>query len=117
LIINQTYLDRIASGDEDLVEILQEYLDEEGDRDYIDRLGGLCEMGGYPDENTYPQYSVKSAECVEGKVVFLCDVFFDEKVFGGGCPDMPTIEARSGVVTYELNLGAGKLSAVSDIDK
>lgn len=108
--IHQKYVDQIKSAQDPLREVLQDVMNDQGDINYVDSLAGLCEMGGWPDEESDPEYSITDAIITGDVVVFTCEVFFDEKVYGGGCPDMPTIEHRSGEVRYELDLKTGTLS-------
>lgn len=109
--VGQEFISRISSG-EDPVVVIQDLLDDEGDENFIDSLQCLCEIGGSPDEDAEPEYSVKSAQVSDSSVSVSCDVFFDEKVFGGGCPDMPTIEPRSGTVKYVIDLASGEMHSI-----
>lgn len=109
--IDQEYIDRIRSGQESLEQILQDLMDDGGDVNFVDSLGPLCEMGGWPNEDGEAEYSVAEASIVRNSVIFTCKVFFDERYHGGGCPDMPSLESRAGEVCYELDLGTGILSA------
>ena len=107
--VTKEVLEALRADDADHVEIFQEFLDDSGDPNCLDSLLGLCESAGMPDENTDPQYCVQSVRHVDDLLTFRCDVFFDEKFFGGGCPDMPTIIPRTGTVTYEIDLRTGAL--------
>ena len=107
--VDQKYVDRIKTGKESLSQVLQDLMDDGADVNFVDSLAGLCEIGGCPDEDCDPQYSVTAANITGDLVIFTCEVFFDEKVYGGGCPDMPTIESRSGEVRYEFDLETGTL--------
>lgn len=102
-------VENLRLGDADHAQIFQDFLDESGDPDFIDTFLGLCESAGMPDEDCDPQYCVKDFQRSGSKLTFDCEVYFDEKYFGSGCPDMPTIIPRSGTVTYEIDLDTGSL--------
>jgi hypothetical protein len=110
--VENDYLTRLKNPAEDPVRVMQEFLDDFGDRDYIDNLGHLCNSGGYPDEDADPEYQVRSAKREENFVKAVCDVFFDEKYFGSGCPDMPSREQISGSVVYEIDLEDGSITTI-----
>lgn len=105
------HLDAIRLGADDLEQLVQDGLSEYGDEDYIDNLSDLCEIGGCPDEDKDPEFTVTGARLEGNIVTFSCEVYFDEKVYGGGCPDMPTIKSRHGTKEYVLNLNNGTLVA------
>jgi hypothetical protein len=89
--------------------VFGDYLENGGDKDYLDNLQPLCEMGGLPDEEADPEYALKSAELRNGVLTAKCEVFFDEKYYGSGCPDMPTREPRAGSVTATVDIATGHI--------
>jgi hypothetical protein len=111
--LTKEVLEQFRSNDANYVEIFSEFLNETGDPNYLDDLLDLCESGGCPDENRDPEYRVHSVSRVDDLLVFECEVFFDEKFFGSGCPDMPTIITRTGTVTYEVDLHNGALRCLA----
>jgi hypothetical protein len=112
--ISKPYLDRLANAGEDPGNVMQEFFNDLGDSDYIDNLGCLCQSGGYPDEDSDPEIVVKSVSRSANSLRATCEVFFDEKYFGSGCPDMPTLVPIHGTVVYEVDLSTGHLATVDD---
>lgn len=108
-------LDRIRS-DEDDGQVLQDFLDEEGDPNYVDSLIHLCEMGGCPDEDRDPEYRVKRTVREGSTCRAVVDVFFDEKTYGGGCDDIPSISQIFGELEIHIDLQTGDIAwFVSDL--
>jgi hypothetical protein len=99
-------LQRLKEGDE---EVIVEYLDT-GDCDYVDSLGHLCQIGGWPDEEIQPEYRVLSVNIGPSECQVTVTAFFDEKVYGGGCPDMPTRVSREGNAEFVVSLMDGAVS-------
>ena len=111
--IDAQFADRIVEG-EDLDTVLQEILDG-GDEDYLDNLLPLCKIGGWPNKEEDPCIEGISEAVLNGTTVtFKAEVYFDEKVYGGGCPDMPTIEARTGEVRYKIDLLTLDMTAMKE---
>ena len=108
--VPEEYLERIRAG-EDNLQVIQEFFDDIGDPDYIDNFNDLCECGGIADDDKDPEYSVSSAELSGSTLTVNCNVFFDEKYSGGGCPDMPSIAPRTGVVVYEIDIESGSMNS------
>jgi hypothetical protein len=111
--LDAEWLTRLNSG-EDADQVMHEYLEDQGPGDYVTYLQHLCEMAGWPDENTDPQFTVESAIISGNECHVLVEAYFDEKVFGGGCPDMPTIEPRSAEAEFWVDLKTGDVRWRSD---
>lgn len=110
------YTKRIEAG-EGVASVLCDFVQDEGDSNYIDTLGELCENGGYPDENGDPTYQYIAYEPKEGRrCVLEMTAHFDEKVFGGGCPDMYSIFPTSGPVILELDLETNEVQWISGVE-
>jgi len=58
--VDSKHLQRLHNGD-DPADEFQEHLDDGCDEDYLDNLLLLCEMGGRPDEDAEPEYSLNPA--------------------------------------------------------
>lgn len=101
-------LARLNGGD-DPGEVMQNYLDYKGDDDYVTNLQHLCEMAGWPDENIRPYFAVESAVIIGNECRIKVNAHFDEKVHGGGCPDMPTIAHRYGQAEFSVDLRTGNV--------
>ncbi|PTR32483.1 hypothetical protein C8J98_10536 [Luteibacter sp. OK325] len=112
--IETNFLERIKATDDaggDVGDVVQEFLDEHIESmDYVDFLSHLCEMGGSPDENGDVQVRVTDCVGADDKYHVLVEVFFDEKVYGGGCPDMPTIAPRTGEAEFTFAVDTGVIS-------
>jgi len=98
--IEAKFLERIRATEDaggDVGDVVQEFLDENIElMDFVGFLSHLCEMGGSPDEDGDVQARVTDCVRADGKYSVTIEAFFDEKVYGGGCPDMPTISPRTG---------------------
>jgi hypothetical protein len=111
--IKAKWLARLNNG-EDPEEVMQNYFDMEGPGDYLDYLQHLCEIGGLPNENEDPELAVKDAVISGGKCHVKIEAFFDEKVNGCGCPDMPTLEPRNGDAECWVDLATGDVAWQAD---
>lgn len=93
----------------DAVDHMQEFFEESSRADEIP-LDNFCVMGGAPDPDDTPEIQVLDARldgtCCSG----MLTAYFDEVVYGGGCPDMPTIKPRQGDVAFKVSLDDGAVT-------
>jgi hypothetical protein len=74
-------------------------------------LDNFCKIGGSPDEDGAPEIAIIEADflAASSKLTGSFTAYFDEKVYGGGCPDMPTIKSRQGDISFDIDLLSGKI--------
>jgi hypothetical protein len=71
-------------------DIVMEHLEDVGENNYMDQIARFCSHGGFPDEDSAPDFSIDDAIVRNERCYAEVTVLFTEKFYGGGCPDMPT---------------------------
>jgi hypothetical protein len=75
-------------------------------------LSNYCQMGGYPDESTFPKITV-SREMNEGDAfVVLLSIIFDEIIYGIGCSSTPEHKTRYLELELKIDTNNGKLQII-----
>lgn len=94
---------------EDPAEVMQEFFDDSTHADDVP-LDSFCVMGGAPDSENSPEIQVLNAQLVAEHCSGVLTAYFDEVVYGGGCPDMPTVKPRQGDVSFKVYLEDGTIT-------
>lgn len=74
-----------------------------------DHLDYLCNMQGQVDEGTDPGYRTDEAIVKGSECLVICTVFFREKFFNGGCPDMFNTKDHAVQCECVINLETGDI--------
>lgn len=91
------------------IEVMSEFFDDSSRADVVP-LDSFCVMGGAPDSEESPEISVLSAEREATHCTGVLTAYFNEVVYGGGCPDMPTVKPRQGDVSFKVCLEDGTVT-------
>lgn len=87
-------------------DLIQDVFDDSRNADKVP-LDGFCIMGGAPDPDDSPEIHVNGAESDSRHCSGILTAYFNEVVYGGGCPDMPTVKPRQGDVSFKVCLADG----------
>jgi hypothetical protein len=90
-------------------EVIQNFFEDNSSHAESIPLDQFCSMGGAPDPNETPEISVISIECDEIQCTGTLTAYFDEVIYGSGCPDMPTNKARTADVAFKVWLEDGMI--------
>lgn len=90
-------------------EVMQEFFDDSTNADGVP-LDSFCVMGGAPDHEDSAEIQVLDAQISDDECTGELTAYFNEVVYGGGCPDMPTIKPRQGDVSFKVCLVSGNIS-------
>jgi hypothetical protein len=94
---------------------MQEFFDDSRHADSVP-LDEFCAMGGAPDPDDSPEIHVNGAEVAGKYCTGTLTAYFNEVVYGGGCPDMPTVKPRQGDVSFTVVLDDGTVQFERDYD-
>lgn len=101
-------LERLRSSKE-VADEMQEFFDESSNACDLP-LDGFCEMGGSSDPEDTPEIQVLDAQLDANYCTGTLTAYFNEVVYGGGCPDMPTVKPRLGDVAFKVRLHDGTVT-------
>jgi len=101
-------LQKIDRGSEPS-QILLSLLKSDPNQEYIKNLSHLCENGGYPDDQKYPQYKILNSSKTKHYYTITFEVLFDEKTHGQGCSVVPDYKPRYGEIDIKLMFETGEL--------
>lgn len=94
---------------QDPADVMQEFFDDTTRADGVP-LDDFCVMGGAPDPEDSPEIQIIGAQIEAQICTGVMTAFFKEVVYGGGCPDMPTVKHRQGDVSFKVNLNDGSIT-------
>lgn len=97
------------AADADAVDHMQEFFEESSRAEEIP-LDNFCVMGGAPDPDDTPEVQVLDARLDDTHCSGMLTAYFNEVVYGGGCPDMPTTKPRQGDVAFNVSLNDGTVT-------
>lgn len=106
--MNANELDALRS-EQDPADVMQEFFDDSSRADEVP-LDNFCVMGGASDPEDSPEIQVLNAQLNAEHCSGVLTAYFNEVVYGGGCPDMPTIKPRQGDVSFKVCLEDGTVT-------
>jgi hypothetical protein len=106
--LNRNELSRLRT-EADPADVMQEFFDNSINADQIP-MDSFCVMGGAPDHEDSADVQVLDCETSGDECKGELTVFFNEVVYGGGCPDMPTRKPRQGDVSFKVCLEDGTVT-------
>jgi len=101
-------IDRLRTA-QDPADVIQEFFDESTNADKVP-LDSFCTMGGAPDPEDTPDIEVVDAKVTGNECTGELTADFNEVVYGGGCPDMPTVRRRQGDLCFKICLASGTVT-------
>lgn len=104
--LKQNQLEALRAA-KDPVEVMQECFEISPDDIPLD---SFCTRGGAPDSENYPEIEVVNAQLDAQYCTGMLTAYFDEVIYGSGCPDMPSSKPRQGDVTFKVCLEDGTVS-------
>lgn len=98
-----------SAGDAEAADHMQEFFDESSRASDVP-LDIFCVMGGAPDPDDTPEIQILEAQLNATHCSGILTAYFNEVVYGGGCPDMPTVKPRQGDVAFKVSLDDGTVT-------
>lgn len=91
------------------IEVMQDFFDNSSNANDVP-MDSFCVMGGAPDHEDNAEVQVLSCEFNGEECTGELTAYFNEVVYGGGCPDMPTVKPRQGDVSFRVCLEDGTVT-------